>query len=180
VVEKKRVKFHLILMRHAKSDWSRPGVADHERPLNMRGRSDAPAMARWLSEQDMIPDAILCSSAVRTVETGHLLNATWKLAVDLHTSDALYLASAEQLFEVISSEGPAWASQRPITKLMVLARNPGISDAASILSDGSVELPTAGAVIFHCDIADWTTRLHSGKVQLVSQMRPKLLDRTIA
>jgi len=174
------MKFHLILMRHAKSDWSRPGMADHDRPLNMRGRSDTPAIARWLAEQEKIPDAILSSSAVRTTETATLLNASWKQPADVHFSESLYLASSQQIFQVISAEAPAWATQRPLESLMVLAHNPGISQAASTLTGGAVEMSTAAVMVFRCEVADWSERLFATNVQLVAQMRPKLLDRTTA
>ncbi|MBL4558811.1 MAG: histidine phosphatase family protein [Rhodobacteraceae bacterium] len=56
-------------MRHAKSDWGDPTRADHDRPLNRRGRRAAPLIGRWLAAQGAIPDAVLTSSARRTRET---------------------------------------------------------------------------------------------------------------
>ncbi|MEL7089640.1 MAG: histidine phosphatase family protein, partial [Planctomycetota bacterium] len=55
----------LILMRHAKSSWDDPGLTDHDRPLNRRGRLAAPLMAAWLAEIDAAPDHALVSSAIR-------------------------------------------------------------------------------------------------------------------
>ncbi len=63
----------LILMRHAKSSWANVSQADFDRPLNERGRQAAPLMGRWLDEQGLIPDLILCSTARRTQETCDLL-----------------------------------------------------------------------------------------------------------
>uniref|UniRef100_UPI0035189862 SixA phosphatase family protein n=1 Tax=Nioella sp. TaxID=1912091 RepID=UPI0035189862 len=62
----------LILMRHAKSDWSL-GQPDAARPLNARGQRSAEAMGDWLREKGYLPDQILCSSAQRTRETLDLL-----------------------------------------------------------------------------------------------------------
>ena len=59
----------LILMRHAKSDWSYAGLDDHARPLNKRGRTSAAALGNWLRHNEYIPDHVLCSSAERTGET---------------------------------------------------------------------------------------------------------------
>ena len=55
----------LLLMRHAKSSWDEPGLADLERPLAARGRLAAPLVARHLRERGLMPDLVLCSPAVR-------------------------------------------------------------------------------------------------------------------
>jgi phosphohistidine phosphatase len=63
----------LILLRHAKSDW--PDVADHDRPLAGRGRRDAPAVGRWLGRAGYVPDAVVCSTALRARQTWDLAAA---------------------------------------------------------------------------------------------------------
>jgi phosphohistidine phosphatase len=65
----------LVLVRHAKSDWPE-GVADHDRPLAVRGRRDAPLVGRWLATAGYIPDAVICSTARRARETWDLASAT--------------------------------------------------------------------------------------------------------
>ena len=62
-----------MLFRHAKSDW--PDVADHERPLAKRGRRDAPVAGRWLGRSGYVPDAVVCSTARRAVQTWELAAA---------------------------------------------------------------------------------------------------------
>jgi phosphohistidine phosphatase len=59
----------LILIRHAKSDWGDPGVPDHDRPLNARGRDAAPRIGAYLRQRDLQPRTVLCSTARRTQET---------------------------------------------------------------------------------------------------------------
>ena len=63
----------LILMRHAKSDWSQGGLSDFERPLNKRGVKDSSALGKWMADHLELPDVILCSSARRTQQTMQLL-----------------------------------------------------------------------------------------------------------
>jgi phosphohistidine phosphatase len=69
----------LILLRHAKSDW--PDVADHDRPLARRGRRDAPVVGRWLGGAGYVPDAVVCSTALRARQT-------WELASGALASEA--------------------------------------------------------------------------------------------
>ena len=66
----------LILMRHAKSDWSDSSLSDHDRPLNSRGQRDAPRMANWLAESDWIPDVVLSSDDVPETVIGDVNNMT--------------------------------------------------------------------------------------------------------
>ena len=61
-------KRELILMRHGKSDWSKP-LSDYKRPIKKRGYREAESIGRWLKEQGLLPDLIISSPAVRARET---------------------------------------------------------------------------------------------------------------
>ena len=63
----------LWLLRHAKSSWDDPGLADHDRPLAPRGRKAGKRMRRWAAEHDVRPDLVLCSTAVRAQATLELV-----------------------------------------------------------------------------------------------------------
>lgn len=106
----------LILLRHAKSDWGDPGLSDKERPLNARGRADAPKIGAWLA-QHARPDHILVSTAQRTRETWSRLG----LSGAPRFLDALYLAEPAEIAAILPPEGTA----------LVIAHNPGIADAAA-------------------------------------------------
>jgi len=160
----------LILMRHAKSDWGDESLPDHERPLNERGRRDAPRMAQWLAEQTWVPDVVLSSSSVRTRETLQLMSDTWDDEPTQSFTRSLYLASPEAILDCIRADG------NDAPQLMVLAHNPGISYVASLLADQSVEMPTAAAAVFRVDLDHWYDLRPSTPIQLVEFMRPKALD----
>ena len=63
----------LLILRHAKSSWKDPDLDDHDRPLNKRGRRDAPRMGRLLRKEDLLPDLILSSTAVRARMTAEMV-----------------------------------------------------------------------------------------------------------
>ena len=115
----------LILMRHAKSDWSDESIADHDRPLNGRGRRDAPRMARWLTEIDMVPDLILSSTSARTRETIGLMMDEWSTPPETCFSESLYLAAPMTMLLTAQSDG------RDARRLMLLAHNPGMTHLVS-------------------------------------------------
>jgi len=114
----------LILLRHAKSDWYSGACGDFDRPLNKRGRRDAPKVGAWLEENGYRPQRILCSSASRTRETCLLLcrAAGWDQA-DVNFSDELYLADSHKIRKMID------VYLRDYSRLMVIGHNPGIESA---------------------------------------------------
>jgi len=161
---------HLVLMRHAKSDWGNESLSDHERPLNRRGMHDAPLMAKWLRENDLVPDQILCSSAERTRETVELMLPAWNRDPVWTLTESLYLATPDSIMSTVRSGGVANAGI-----LMVVAHNPGMTYLASTLAGQGLDLPTAAIAVFEVTNTQWS-ELHSGTpVHLTHFMRPKAL-----
>lgn len=172
-----RPPFQLALMRHAKSDWSGGDTSDHDRPLNDRGLRDAPRMSRWIAESGLLPDHILCSSAVRTQQTAALMQSYWKYMQlepgKLQIVTDLYLAPADTIFEIVGDL--AGTSSEPFT-VLVLGHNPGVSYAASQLLGCATAMSTAAVVALRCDIPDWSTPLTFDNTDMVAAMKPKSLD----
>ncbi len=159
----------LVLMRHAKSDWSGEGSADHERHLNERGRHDAPIMGAWLGEFDCLPDVVLCSSATRTRETLQRMQDSFPLDPIVSYSDALYLATPETICSTIRSD------HCDASTLMVIAHNPGLAHLVSQLAQQWIDMPTAAIAVFTLADEDWSKFRLSSTVELEHFMRPKAL-----
>ena len=141
----------LIVMRHAKSDWSTAVGGDHDRALNARGRSAAEALGAWLRDEDLLPDQVLCSSARRTRETCERLELPMDVAVQ-HTRD-LYLAEPDRILRVLrNAEGQ---------RVLVIGHNPGIGEFAEDVLDTPPEdpdfarYPTGATLVATVDIATW-------------------------
>ena len=142
----------LYLMRHAKSDWGHAGVTDRDRPLNERGRRDAPFMAQQLLAREVPPlDLIICSPAVRTLSTATLVAKELDYdPLKIQVEDALYEAERETYLEVINRIKPAFE------EVMIVGHNNTITDVANFLSPQFVpELPTAGIVCLRFDTLSW-------------------------
>ena len=80
----------LLIMRHAKSSWKEQDLPDHDRPLNKRGEKDAPRMGKLLKDEDLIPDLIMSSSAVRAKKTAELVVKTCKYKGKIVLNHSLY------------------------------------------------------------------------------------------
>ena len=110
----------LFIIRHAKSDQSFFGN-DFERPLNERGRSDAPLMAKRLLDKKYTIDALVSSPATRAKKTAELFSETLKMpAAEIIFISALYHASAEVFYEVVSG------LPDELNTVAVFSHNPGI------------------------------------------------------
>ncbi|QXM25302.1 histidine phosphatase family protein [Elioraea tepida] len=116
----------LLLLRHAKSSWDDPGLPDHDRPLDSRGRRDAAAMGEAMRRLGLSPDIVLVSSARRTLET---LAAIEPLEgsplVDEHAE--LYLAPAEKMLAMLH------AVPETARSVLLIGHNPGLHDLALAL-----------------------------------------------
>lgn len=159
----------LILMRHAKSDWGDESLSDHERPLNHRGKRDAPRMAEWLAKIDMVPDTILSSSSQRTRETVALMTGQWTTDPTVSFREELYLATPETILRTIRSDAC------DATKLMIVGHNPGITHLVSGLAEEFTDMPTAAIAIFKISASDWSSVQTSTPMNLMQFMRPKAL-----
>jgi phosphohistidine phosphatase len=144
----------LILIRHAKSDWEDPGLADHDRPLNTRGLRSAPRIGAWLAERGILPEAVLCSTARRTRETWAGIATQLPGAPEPVYSHGLYHAAPVDMLNAIRDSDAAI--------LAVIGHNPGIGSLAWSLCQEPPEhprfglYPTGATLILDFDIAHMT------------------------
>jgi phosphohistidine phosphatase len=140
----------LALVRHAKSDWSAGGLADHDRPLNARGIRDAPVMAARLAATGYVPDVVLSSTAARARATAEAFGT--EFGIEPRFDPELYGASATTLLDEVERAGGEGASS-----ILVVAHNPGIADLAGVLSRGRIpEMPTCAIAAFAWQDDDWS------------------------
>jgi phosphohistidine phosphatase len=148
----------LILLRHAKSDWSKAGQADHDRALNARGRKAAPRIGAYLAEQSLVPDLAIASTAVRVRDTLDLVLAALGGRPKVTFDRRLYEADAEDILAVLQE------TKDRVHTLLVVGHNPGLSDLSELLiASGSDEaqrmmlekFPTAGLAVIDFAVDDW-------------------------
>ncbi len=116
----------LLLLRHAKSSWDEPGLSDHARPLNTRGRRAALAIAQAMRDLGLAPEVILVSSARRTLQTLEALRPL-EAGTLVEPMDRLYLADWRSLLGVVQGVPETARS------LMLIGHNPGLHDLALAL-----------------------------------------------
>jgi phosphohistidine phosphatase len=158
----------LTLLRHAKSSWAEADVADHDRPLNKRGRRDAALVGRHLRATRFHPDLVLCSSATRTRQTLELLHLAG--TVDVLIEDGLYAAEMSALADRLRAVPPTASS------VLVVGHNPGLEELTrSLIGEGVAlgeKFSTAAMAEVDLPIATWD-ELGSGKGRLRAFVVPR-------
>jgi phosphohistidine phosphatase len=141
----------LFLIRHAKSSWDDPAMADKDRPLNKRGKKDASFMGAILHKQGVSPNLLISSPAKRAYSTAKKIAKKIQYPVEnIQTIDTLYHSTANTLLEVIHSQ-PA-----DVQTLMLFAHNPGLNELVSLICDKQIEnIPTCGIVCVSFQASQW-------------------------
>lgn len=142
----------LTLVRHAKSSWDYPELSDFERPLNTRGRKDAPMVAARLRKVDVKPDQLISSPATRAITTARLFAEELNISFDdIQLNPHIYEASAWTLLHIVRSF-PDLDSD-----VMLFGHNPGISEFARQLADCPFdEMPTCASVRIELAVKSWS------------------------
>jgi phosphohistidine phosphatase len=172
----------LFLLRHAKSSWDHPDLDDAERPLNARGQRAAPLIGRYVSGRGLVPDLILCSTAMRARQTLELVMADWETVGNVETKvtmrSSLYLASPGELLATVRR------LDDDVGSVMIIGHNPGMAAFASLLAESgdrkglkamAMKFPTAGLAVIDLDVSAWKDA-GPGQGVLQSFIRPKDLD----
>lgn len=158
---------NLLLMRHAKSSWKDDSLEDHERPLKKRGRKDAKRIAKVIHKNDLVPDVILSSSAVRSRETVDIIVKTLDYENPVEFSDKLYMGEPQDFIDALCN-----LSQEHDT-VMIVGHNPGLEAYLQII-DGEIEsVPTAGLGYLVLAIDDWKEISLDTMGDLIGFWKPK-------
>lgn len=160
----------LLIIRHAKSDWGNAGLSDFDRPLNKRGRANAPEMAQRLVAQGIRPDLMVSSPALRAFTTATFFAEAWKISVDdIQKEPNIYEASSRTLLSIINSLPNQYA------QIALFGHNPGLTDLVNYL-DGHIDnLPTCGVVLIEFPFDDWQL-VSAGTGKVVHYDYPKNSD----
>ena len=159
----------LLVLRHAKSSWSDPALDDHERPLNTRGRRDAPRMGQLVREYGLIPDVVISSDAVRARLTAEAVVEAARYGGEILLDRRLYMAGPADILSRLRTVGEKGES------VMIVGHNPGLEELVAQLTGEWQGLPTAALAQIVLPIDRWRDLTLSTRGTLVGHWRPKEL-----
>ena len=165
----------LMLLRHAKSSWTEAATTDFERPLAPRGQKAAPLMGRYMLENGLLPDRVLCSSALRTRLTFAAILPFLDTDVSALFVRSIYDALDDDYLGILRSQGG------DAETLLLIGHNPATHETALALAGtGKADdierleagFPTAALAVIDFEDGDWPT-LEAGSGRLVRFVKPR-------
>src|SRR5829696_4455893 len=156
----------LYLLRHAKSSWNEPDLADFDRPLNRRGLEAAPFMGRFMAAKSYLPELIVSSPARRAFATAQLVRENALINDEIQLNDRVYEASPQTLLQIAAGFADAAGSA------MLVGHNPGMEGFVRLLTGRSEAMTTAAMAVIDLAIERWAG-IGDGRGTLIEVVRPK-------
>jgi phosphohistidine phosphatase len=159
----------LLLIRHAKSDWSVQGQKDFDRELNQRGNMDAPRMGSKLFEMGIKPDLVVSSPAQRARSTAEYICEQIKYPLErIDFNEEIYEASVRTLLKVVNELNDIYST------VVIVGHNPGFSYLAENLTGAVIgDLPTCGIIELTFEFDSWAL-VSQNTAKLKSFIYPKM------
>lgn len=156
----------LLILRHAKSSWKHPELSDHDRPLNKRGKHDAPLMGSQLKKRKLIPDLIISSTAIRAKETALVVAQAVGYTEKIILLPSLYATSPSAYIQAISET----ADDKNYSIVLVIGHNPGLEELIEVLTGDFQQLSTCALAIIELPIEKWSIlkQSHGKLVECIS------------
>lgn len=141
----------LLIIRHAKSAWDNPSLNDFDRPLNIRGKADAPHMGKVLKDKNIVADKWLTSPAKRALATAVRFAKAMEMAKSVvQTDQRIYHGSVYVLMQIIKEQSS------DVDTLFLFGHNPGLTDLANMLTTARIDnIPTCGIFAVSFPVSQW-------------------------
>lgn len=159
----------LLILRHAKSSWADPQLADHDRPLNKRGKRDAPRIGQLLRAESLAPELILSSTARRARKTAETVAEASGYEGEVEFRSEFYQGDPQSFIEALQDVPDEYE------RVMVVGHNPGLEELLESLTEAAISLPTAALAQVALPIQSWRMLALDTEGQLVNLWTPRQL-----
>jgi phosphohistidine phosphatase len=157
----------VLILRHAKSSWKDENLPDRERPLNKRGREDAPKMGALLGKHDLLPDLVLSSPALRARSTAELVIQESGYEGEVEFRETLYSFDAEPYLEALGGLADSFQC------VLLVGHNPAMEELVEALTGEYLPMPTAALAQIELPVEHWSKLSKHRNGRLVNLWRPK-------
>lgn len=159
----------ILILRHAKSSWGHPELNDHDRPLNKRGRRDAPLMGELLNNEHLIPEFIISSDAKRAHLTAKIVAKAVGYNGKIALNQSLYAGRPSAYVRVLRD------MPNEYSRVLMVGHNPALEELISILTGESHSLSTCSLVHIRIRINKWTELENKTKGKIFGIWHPRNL-----
>lgn len=160
----------LLILRHAKSSWKNLALADIDRPLNKRGKRDAPRIGKLIREEDLVPELIISSPALRARKTAKAVLEYSGYEGEIEIQRQFYPGDPDSFIEAFH-EIPD-----QIESILIVAHNPGLEELLYVLAGESARMPTSALAQVSLPVDRWLDLEDDTDGKLVNLWRVKELD----
>ncbi len=163
----------LLMLRHAKSSWDNMALSDYERPLNKRGKRDAPRMGSFIQDKGLVPDLIVTSSAERALATAEAVALACGYDQELKLTRRLYHATADNCIDVLNDTCDTCDT------VMIVGHNPTLEDLLEDLTGEWERMTTASLAEISLPIESWRDLIDDTPGKLENLWRPKQIKKQL-
>jgi phosphohistidine phosphatase len=156
----------ILILRHAKSSWKNTELSDHDRPLNKRGKREAPQMGQLMKDKGLLPDIILSSTARRARDTAQMVAEMCAYAGEIRLIPDLYRADVEDILGFLQNQDDSFSV------VMVVGHNPDLEMLLSTLTGEDEALPPAALAQVEMPIQSWKELDPEKNGKLVNLWKP--------
>jgi phosphohistidine phosphatase len=157
----------VLLLRHAKSSWKQPKLADHNRPLNKRGKRDAPLMGRLLKKKGLVPDIIISSTAIRARATAEAVAKASSYKGEIFLNKSLYAAGPDAYLNVMHHLSNEYV------RALIIGHNPGLEELVEMLTGEIHLMPTCSLAHVKFRVDKWSDIDNKIKGKVAGIWRPR-------
>jgi phosphohistidine phosphatase len=157
----------LLILRHAKSSWKDSALTDYQRPLNKRGKRDAPKVGRLLRENGLVPELILSSPAIRARNTAEIVAEESGYEGEIEYFPEFYPGDPQAYIEALNRLPDEYRY------VMVVGHNPGLEELIETLTDDWFRLPTAALAQLLFSIKSWRELDDETEGRVINLWRPR-------
>ena len=157
----------VLLMRHAKSSWKDHELPDMERPLNKRGKKDAPRIGGLLYDKELVPEVIISSPAVRAKMTAETIAEKTGFKGDIHYDDCFYLAEPAVYASALMS------LPDEVERVLLVGHNPGLEGLVQILSRQVESLPAGALAYLVLPVKHWSEINSDTRGEIIQLWAPR-------
>jgi phosphohistidine phosphatase len=159
----------VLILRHAKSSWKNQDLDDHDRPLNKRGKRDAPIMGGLLKNEHLVPDLIISSTAKRARSTAKAVAKSSGYKGKITLSHSLYAAEPAAYIDVLRH------LSKEYTLVLMVGHNPGLEELVGMLTGEEHTMSTCSLVHIQFPINRWNEIDYKSRGKLVGTWLPREL-----
>jgi phosphohistidine phosphatase len=157
----------LLILRHAKSSWKDPDLTDHDRPLNKRGKGDAPRMGGLLKREHLVPDTIISSSAIRARATAEAVAKASGYKGEIISNSSLYAADSQTYIDALHK------IPDDHFRALIIGHNPGLEELVEMLTGEFHVMPTCALAHVRLRVLSWVDIDSKTKGRLARIWQPR-------